>query len=392
MPPRWQVYGNIIFIGICAALVFIATAFIILLLPIAANDGLIHLGKARKTITNKHFTLFSYAYIISIRKILHHISQGENIMQKLLQFMALASVALLLGACGSSSAEKTPAKEAAKPQPSEAIVYYTQDMSPAGIQRLYAKVNKNISDRVAIKFHRNHHYTETPQGVQLMQGLCTSIPNGTLVETTFGGGAKEGKEMQERFRKQGLTFAPIDVLNVDGAVTWPVPGGRLLKEAQVAKNLANYDSLVIYAPYRGDAYPGHGGALTNLGVGLQDGKNLVHGSPLNKKPEFFERMAEAGKAVTSHFGKKIAYLNVLDNVIVKCECYPKGSAPVNLGIMASEDPVAIDKAAMDLVLAKTQHKEHNKANRTGIMLALYQLEYMEKLGMGTQKYKLVEVK
>ena len=317
-------------------------------------------------------------------------------MQKLIRIIALASVALMLGACGNSVAqkapvEKAPAKTAAEPESKENIVYYTQDMSPASIKKLYAKVNKNITGRVAIKFHRNHHYTETPEGVQLMKGLCESIPGGTLVETTFGGGAKEGKEMQERFQKQGLTFAPIDVLNVDGGVAWPIPGGRLLKEAQVAKNLANYDSLVIYAPYRGDAYPGHGGALTNLGVGLQDGKGLVHGSPLNKKPEFFERMAEAGKAVITHFDNKIAYINVLENVVVECECYPKGSQPVNLGIMASLDPVAIDKAAMDLVLAKTKHKQHSET-RTGITLGLYQLENMEKLGMGNPKYKLVEVK
>lgn len=271
------------------------------------------------------------------------------------------------------------------------VVYYSKTLTPDSIKKVYAKVNQDITGQVAVKFHRDDKYTETQEGVAWLKALQQSIPHSTLVETTFGGGQKEAAEMQARFKGQGLDFAPVDVLNAEGAVVWPIKGGRLLKEAQVAKNLANYDSLVIYAPFRGQAYPGYGAALTNVGVGLQDGKGLVHGSPLNKAPEFFERMAEAGKAVTDHFGKHISYVTVLNAVVVNCECNMQGTQPVTLGVLASKDIVAIDRAALDIIFAQKQHQGHDLTKKEGTLLGLYQLEYMTKLGMGRQDYKLVEV-
>lgn len=300
---------------------------------------------------------------------------------------------VIFSGCGSSVAKSEPATAplATPTKQNQAIVYYSKNLTPESIKKVYARVNKGITGKVAIKFHRDDQYTETPQGVALMKALQEDIPQSALVETTYGGGPSEAKSMEERFKGQGLNFCNIDVLNADGGLSWPIKGGRLLKNAQVAKNLANYNSLVVYAPFRGQAYPGYGAALTNIGVGLQDGKGLVHGSPLNKDSEFFERMAEAGKAVTDHFAGHIAYVTALNNVVINCECNMQGTKPVTLGVLASDDIVAIDKAALDMVFGQKEHQGHDMSKKAGTLLGLYQLEFMTKLGMGSTNYKLVDV-
>ena len=314
------------------------------------------------------------------------------------QVLLLFCFSCSLCACGGTpqkASQAAPAKEvttgsAAQTQNNIPTVYYSKKLTPESIKKVYAKAGQDITGKVAIKFHRDDKYTETPQGVALLKALQESIPNSTLVETTFGGGQKEATEMQARFKGQGLDFCKIDVLNADGAVTWPIKGGRLLKEAKVAKNLANYDSLVVYAPFRGDAYPGYGAALTNIGVGLQDGKGLVHGPTLNKEPDFFERMAEAGKAVTDHFGSHLTYVTALNGVVASCDGVDK-SEPVTLGVLASKDIVAVDRAALDIVFAQKQYQGHDLTKKTGTLLGLYQLEFMHKLGMGSLQYRLVDV-
>ncbi|MDO4179535.1 MAG: DUF362 domain-containing protein [Phascolarctobacterium sp.] len=304
---------------------------------------------------------------------------------------------MLFGIFGAGCAAEKKEAPATKPQAQAETnkkvepvkVYYSKNISPEAVKKVYARVKANIDGKVAIKFHRNDPYTESADKVALFKALQEEIPNSTLVETTFGGGQKEAKEMQERFKNQGLIFAPIDVLNADGGVEWESPGARLLKHPKVAKNLANYNSLVIYAPFRGTAYPGYGAALSNIGVGLQDGKGLVHGPQLNKNPDFFERMAEAANAITSRFDKKIAYVTLLSDVAIDCECRTKEK--VNLGVIASTDIVAVDRAAFDLLFNQPQHKGHDLNVKIGTRLGLYQQEYMKKLNMGTDKYVLVDV-
>jgi hypothetical protein len=303
-------------------------------------------------------------------------------------------------ACAGPASQTTPPAVAAKgsaaspvsgAEKEKPVVYYSKQLTPESVKQVYTRVQQDITGKVALKFHRDDQYIETLEGVSLLKALQQSIPGSTLVETTYGGGAKEAGEMRERFKSLGLDFAPIDILNEEGGTAWPVKGGRLLQEAQVAKNLANYDALVIYAPFRGQAYPGYGAALTNVGVGLQDGKGLVHGSPLNKEPAFFERMAEAGKAVTDHFGSHMAYVTVLNKVVVNCECNKQGTAPVTLGVLASKDMAAIDKAALDIIFSQKQHQGHDLTKKEGTLLGLYQLEFLTKLGVGSTSYKLVEV-
>jgi len=310
---------------------------------------------------------------------------------KSVKILGLLALCCCASACATSAPAAPAGKQKAAAAQTTSVVYYSKSLTPESVQKIYAKVSQDITGKVALKFHRDDKYTETPQGVALLKALQQKIPQSALVETTFGGGQEEAAQMQERFKSQGLNFCPIDVLNADGAVAWPIKGGRLLKTAQVAKNLANYDALVIYAPFRGQAYPGYGGALTNMGIGLQDGKGLVHGSPLNKEPAFFERMAEAGKAITDHFGPHLTYVTVLNQVVVNCPCNMQGTEPVTLGVLASKDPVAIDKAALDIIFKQKQHQGHDLTQKTGTLLGLYQLEYMTKLGMGSQNYQLVEI-
>jgi len=172
--------------------------------------------------------------------------------------------------------------------------------------------------------------------------------------------------------------------------------GNHLTEVAVGKKLLNYDSLVVYTHFKGHAMGGFGGSLKNIGIGCasgQVGKRQVHGSSWAMGPLFLERMVESGKAIASHFGQQITYVNVLKNLSVDCDCDGHGVPPTcpDIGILGSTDILAIDQASIDLVYAMPEQQRHDLVQRIESRSGLHQLEFMASLQMGSNQYELIKL-
>ena len=209
----------------------------------------------------------------------------------------------------------------------KAKVFFTRDLSAEGLLNIYAKVNEGMTGKVALKLH-----TGEPNGPNILprpwvQRLQASIPDSTIVECNvlYESPRQTTEGHRETLKANGWTFCAVDIMDAEGDVSLPVPGGRRLKEVAVGKHLLNYDSLLALTHFKGHVMGGFGGSLKNIAIGCASGK--VGKAQLHREgnqlwsggPNFMERMVEGGKAVTSHFGPHIAYINVLRNMSVSCD-------------------------------------------------------------------------
>ena len=248
----------------------------------------------------------------------------------------------------------------------ESIVYFTRELSPEGLRKIFAKVNQNITGKVAIKLHTGEkngpNIIPRPWVKELIE---KDLPEAHIVETNsyYDGDRYTTAQHRETLKVNGWTFAPVDILDESGTTTLPVKNGKWFKEMSVGKNLLNYDSLLALTHFKGHVQGGFGGSNKNIGIGCADGrigKAWIHTTPGQPnqwdiaKEEFMERISESTKATIDYFGKNIAYINVMRNMSVSCDCEGTAAAPVvtpNVGILASLDILAVDQASIDLIYA-----------------------------------------
>ena len=208
---------------------------------------------------------------------------------------------------------------------------------------------------------------------------------------------------RETLKVNGWTFAPVDIMDEDGTVFLPVRRGKWFTEMSMGKTLTEYDSLLALTHFKGHTKGGFGGSNKNIGIGCADGKvgkAMIHTTPGQNDQwdisdeEFMERMTESTKAVADHFGKKIAYINVMRNMSVSCDCEGIYAEPVvtpNVGICASLDILALDQACVDIIYAMKEEERHALVERMETRHGLRQLSYMKELGMGNDRYRLVDI-
>lgn len=289
----------------------------------------------------------------------------------------------------------------AAPQ-AQSKVYFTKDLSIEGLLKVYAQVNQGMTGNIAIKVH-----TGEPDGPnilprEMVQAFQATIPNSTIVECNvlYSSPRQNTAGHRETLKTNGWTFCPVDIMDADGDVSLPIPGGKWLQEVAVGKNLLNYNSMLVLTHFKGHSMGGFGGSLKNISIGCasgkvgkaqlhSDGKQLWASGPL-----FMERMVEGGKAVTHHFGPRITYINVLKNMSVDCDCAGKSAAKVttpDLGIVASTDILAVDQASVDMVYALPKDQRQALVERIESRSGLRQLEYMKLQGMGNDRYELITV-
>lgn len=307
------------------------------------------------------------------------------------------SSVLAVGALATSSLP-TLARAAERPK-----VYFSRDLSAESLIRLYGKVNKDIGGKIAVKLH-----TGEPGGPNILprewvRAFLAQLPNATVVECNvlYDSPRQTTAGHRRTLEQNGWTaFTTVDIMDEDGDVMLPVPGGKWLKEVAVGKHLLNYDSMVVLTHFKGHVMGGFGGSLKNISIGCasgkvgkrqlhSDGKQLWAGGPL-----FMERMVEGGKAVTQHFGRRITYINVLRNMSVSCDCEGVNAEPVrvpDLGILASTDILAVDKASVDMVYALPEKVRAPLVERIESRSGLRQLSYMKEMGMGSDDYELITV-
>ena len=283
------------------------------------------------------------------------------------------------------------------------VVYFTKDISPEGLVKIYDKISQNIDGKVAIKFHTGEPHGPNILPVPMVKALWEHIPNSTLVETNvfYTSPRQTTKGHRETLKTNGWTFTEVDILDEEGTVMLPVKGGKHFKEMSMGSHILNYESLVVLTHFKGHTMGGYGGSMKNIAIGMADGKigkKMIHQKGDNQWGYtggiFQERMAESAKATVDHFGDKIVYINVLRRMSVDCDCAGTSAAEPkahDIGILASTNIVAVDQASLDQVWALPEHEGHDLKERIESREGLRQISSMKELGMGTGEYTLVNI-
>lgn len=288
----------------------------------------------------------------------------------------------------------------------ESVVYFTANLSAEGLLRIFDKVGAHLTGKVGIKLHTGEkngpNIIPRPWVKKLVDDRLSSA---AIVETNtyYEGDRYTTPQHRETIAVNGWTFCPVDILDEDGIVMLPVNGGKWFTEMAMGGHLPGYDSLLVLTHFKGHTKGGFGGSCKNIGIGCADGrvgKAMIHTTPGSddmwdiSNEEFMERMTESAKAVADHFGKHIVYINVLRNMSVSCDCEGCAAEPVvtpNVGILASTDLLAVDQASVDLIYAMQEHQHADLVERMESRHGLRQLSYMKELGMGNDRYRLLDI-
>ncbi len=286
----------------------------------------------------------------------------------------------------------------------ESIVYFTRDLSPEGLKKAYEKVNALIGGKVAIKLHTGEpHGPNIIPSAWIREFMEAELPDATIVETNtaYQGPRYTTEAHRETLKVNGWTFCPVDIMDEEGTVNLPVKGGKWFTEMSHGSHMTNYDSLVVMTHFKGHTMGGFGGANKNIGIGCADGqigKAMIHhrdGKAWNvTDEELGEKITESTKATIDFFGRKVTYVSVMRNMSVSCDCEGVAAQPVvtpNVGILASTDILAIDSAAVDIIYAMTEKEHHDLVERIESRHGLRQLSYMKELGMGNDRYVLIDL-
>ena len=288
----------------------------------------------------------------------------------------------------------------------ESIVYFTRKLGPEGLIKAYEQVCAGIGGRVGVKLHTGEQHGPNIIPAEWVKALLAKdLPEAAIVETNtyYEGDRYTTEQHRKTLEVNGWTFCPVDIMDEEDTVTLPVRGGKWFDRMAVGSHLTRYNSLVVLTHFKGHTQGGFGGSNKNIGIGCADGrigKAWIHTTPGQDnqwdiaKEEFMERMTESTKAVVDHFGRHITYVNVMRNMSVSCDCEGLAAAPVvtpNVGILSSTDILALDQACVDLVYAMTEAEHHDLVERIESRHGLRQLSYMKELGMGNDRYVLIDL-
>lgn len=284
-------------------------------------------------------------------------------------------------------------------------VYMTKDISPAGLQKIYTALGQAPAGKVAVKLSVGEQGNRYHLAPDLIKELVHAV-NGTFIDsnTAYHGKRTDTESHLKVAADHGFTaVAPVDILDSEGEIALPINGGTHLKEVLVGSHFNNYDSIIVLSHFKGHAMGGFGGALKNISIGIASraGKALVHTAghsavdPFDgpeKQEDFLESMAEAAASMIRAKGaENMLYISVMNNLSVDCDCNANPSRPEihDIGILASLDPVALDRACVDLIYAADDKESAALRERIESRKGMHILPHAEKMGLGSQNYDLV---
>ena len=283
------------------------------------------------------------------------------------------------------------------------VVFFTRDLSEAGLKKIYDRVASVISGKVAIKLHTGEAHGPNIIPRPWVKALVDDrLPGAAIVETnTYYEGSRYTTEAhRQTLEINGWTFCPVDITDAQGVTTFPVSGGKWFTEMHVGKTLADYDSLVVLTHFKGHTMGGFGGSNKNIGIGCADGrigKKEIH-SHVDMwdiaEEELMERISESTKATVDHFAPHVCFINTMRNMSVSCDCEGPEAEPVvtpDVGILASLDILAVDNACVDLLYNLPDGGGKAMIERIESRHGLRQLSYMKELGMGNDRYTLIDI-
>ena len=284
-------------------------------------------------------------------------------------------------------------------------VYFTKTITPGKVLELYQKLEKELPGKVAVKVHSGEVGNQNFLRPDFWKPVIEHV-NGTVVEcnTAYDGERDTTEKHWKTIEVHGWShYFTVDLLDAEGPdLEFKIPNGQQIHKNFVGKNLRNYDSFLVLSHFKGHPMGGYGGALKQLSIGTASsyGKAYIHGAGVPEEiwtadhDSFLRSMADAASSVVDYFKGNIAYINVMKNMSVDCDCCAVAEDPCmkDIGILASLDPVAIDQACLDLVYAATDdpgrdHLIERIESRNGVLT----VEASEKLGVGSRSYELITV-
>lgn len=286
----------------------------------------------------------------------------------------------------------------------KAKVYFSRTITPEKVLELYQLLGKQLPGKVAIKLHSGETGNQNFLKPEFWKPVIDHI-GGTVVEcnTAYEGTRDTTEKHLKTLEEHGWSkHFDVDLLDAEGPdMELPIPKGKKIQKNYVGKNLENYDSMLVLSHFKGHPMGGFGGAIKQLSIGVASsyGKAYIHGVG---KPEdiwtsdhdsFLESMADAASSVVEYFKGNVVYINVMKNMSVDCDCCAVAEDPCmkDIGILISEDPVAIDQACLDLVYAADDPGRDHLLERIESRNGVHTVEAAAELGFGTREYELIEV-
>lgn len=285
----------------------------------------------------------------------------------------------------------------------KAVVYFTKEITPQAMIRLYEAMGVKLPGKVAVKLHSGEVGNQNFLRPDFMKPMIDYV-KGTIVEcnTAYEGKRNTTEEHWNTMKLHGWTeIAEVDILDERGEMELPIPGGKRIQKNFVGANMKNYDSMLVLSHFKGHPMGGFGGALKNISIGLASshGKAYIHGAGEVEKiwtadhDSFLESMADADKSIVDYFGEKIVFINVMKNMSVDCDCCAIAEDPAiaDIGVLASADPVALDQACLVLVYASRDPGRDHLLERIESRNGVHTVEAAAALGVGSREYVLKEL-
>lgn len=285
-----------------------------------------------------------------------------------------------------------------------ATVYFSKEITPDKVVELYKLVGKALPGRVAVKLHSGEKGNQNFLKPDFWKSMIEYV-NGTVVEcnTAYEGQRNTTEKHWRLIADHGWSrYFTVDLLDAEGPdLELEIPDGKVIKKNFVGKDIVNYDSMLVLSHFKGHPMGGYGGALKQLSIGVASsyGKAYIHGAGVPEDiwtadhDSFLEAMADAAGSVVHYFKGNLVYVNVMKNMSVDCDCCAVAEDPcmADIGILASDDPIAIDQACIDLVYASSDPGKPHLLERIESRHGVHTIEAAAALGYGTRAYQLVEV-
>ena len=286
-----------------------------------------------------------------------------------------------------------------------AKVYFSRTITPEKVLELYQMAGRELKGRVAVKVHSGEKGNQNFLTPEFWRPMIDAV-GGTVVEcnTAYEGQRNVTEKHVKLMDDHGWTkYFDVDILDAEGPdKVLSIPGGKRIQQNFVGKNIDNYDSMLVLSHFKGHPMGGYGGAIKQLSIGVASskGKQYIHGAGDMEAfwsadhDSFLESMADAASSVVEFFGEEnLMYVNVMKNMSVDCDCCAKAEDPciADIGILVSNDPIAIDQACIDLVYACSDPGKPHLIERIESRNGVHTIEAAAELGFGSREYELIEV-
>ena len=282
-------------------------------------------------------------------------------------------------------------------------VYFSSELTKENVVNMYKKLGVDLKGKVAVKVHSGEEGNQNYLKPEFFEDIVKCV-NGTVVEcnTAYEGMRNTTEKHKELIKKHGWTeLFDVDIMDAEEEMELDIPNGKVIKKNFVGKHLENYDSMLVVSHFKGHPMGGFGGALKNISIGIASshGKAYIHGAgvPENlwtaEHDLFLESMADADKSIGDYFKGNIAFINIMCNMSVDCDCCAVAEDPCmkDIGILASLDPVALDQACVDLVYNSDDPGKEHLIERIESRNGTHTIDAAYELGVGNKEYELIEV-